>query len=233
MIKWQILILSKDPVLRQSLRCILESDTVAVHCVPTLSDTVYHMTRANCCLVITDLRISGVDNLEMIRILRLTKLLPILAIGTSLKCDDLVALYRAGLGSYMEYPIDVEICAAQAEALIRLYLEAEDKSRKQDTLAFGKSLIISPQYRQVLIEGRQINLTRKEFDLLLYLAQHPHQVFNAGQLYEQVWDEPLVSGDSTVIVHVNTLRKKLGIKVIETMRGFGYRFIPPPDPDIS
>lgn len=75
-------------------------------------------------------------------------------------------------------------------------------------------------------------MTRKEFDLLHYFAQHPQQVFSAGQLYEQIWENAFdVGGESTVMVHINTLRKKLGVlgpMVIQTVRGFGYRFVPPP-----
>ena len=181
----------------------------------------------------TDLQLPGMDRLEMIRVLRIMRHVPIIAISDHLEADELIGLYHSGADAYMEKPVDARICAAQAKALIDLYFRADEESWKKATLAFGSSLVISPRYRQALIEGKQINLTRKEFDLLLYLAQHRHQVFSTKQLYEQVWNDLFdLGGENTVTVHINTLRKKmgaLGSKVIQTVRGFGYQFIPPPD----
>lgn len=179
-----------------------------------------------------DLQLPGVDKLEMIRVLRIMKHVPIIAISEHLEADEVIDLYHFGADVYIEKPIDTRICAAQAKALIGLFFRADEESRKRATLAFGSSLVISPGYRQVSIDGRQINLTRKQFDLLLYLARHRHQVFSATQLYVQVWgDFSDLGGENTVTVHINTLRKKMGAlgpKVIQTVRGFGYQFIPPP-----
>ena len=162
------------------------------------------------------------------------KHIPIIVISDHLEADELIDVYHSGANVYMEKPIDTRICAAQAKALIDLYFRTDEESRRRATLAFGSSLVISPSYRQVFINGKQIELTRKQFDLLLYLARHHHQVFSAKQLYEQLWNDFFdLGGDNTVTVHINILRKKMGAmgpKVIQTVRGFGYQFIPPPDP---
>lgn len=180
-----------------------------------------------------DLQLPGMDKLEMVRILRIIKHIPIIAMGDHLEDDELIDLYHSGADVYMEKPINARICAAQANALTDLYFRADEESRKRATLAFGYSLVISPRYRQVFVDGKQINLTRKQFDLLLYLAQHHHQVFSTKQLYEQLWNDFFgLGGENTVTVHINILRKKLGVlgpKIIQTVRGFGYQFIPPPD----
>lgn len=212
----------------------MENGTTEIHCAASVSSALSCIASGEYCLLIADLHLSGMDRLEMVRILRIMKHIPIIAIGDHLEAGELVDLYHAGADAYMEKPIDSRICTAQANALIDLYFRADEESRKRATLAFGSSLVISPRYRQVLIDGEQINLTRKQFDLLLYLAQHHHQVFSAKQLHEQIWDGFFdLGGDNTVTVHINILRKKLGSlgpKVIQTVRGFGYQFIPPPDP---
>ena len=173
------------------------------------------------------------DKLEMVRILRTMKNTPIIAMSDRLEADELIDLYHSGADAYLEKPIDPRICAAHANALIDLYFRADEESRKRATLASGSSLVISPRYRQVFINGKQIDLTRKQFDLLLYLAQHRHQVFSTRQLYGQIWKDLFdLGGENTVTVHINTLRKKMGSlrpKVIQTVRGFGYQFIPPPE----
>ena len=97
---------------------------------------------------------------------------------------------------------------------------------------YGTELIINSRYRQVIVDGEPLDLTRKEFDLLHYLASSQRQVFSRKQLYNQVWhDSTTESGEETVRVHLNTLRKKLlqmNKDLIENVRGVGYRFVPPP-----
>ena len=233
MIKRRLLIVSNDPALCCSIRDEMENDATEIHCAASVSSALSCIASGEYYLLIADLQLPGMDRLEMVRILRIMKHIPIIAIGDHLEAGELIDLYHSGADAYMEKPIDPSICTAQANALIDLYFRADEESRKRATLAFGSSLVISPRYRQVLIDGKQINLTRKQFDLLFYLAKHRHQVFSAKQLYEQIWNDFFDLGvENTVTVHVNTLRKKmgsLGPKVIQTVRGFGYQFIPPPD----
>lgn len=232
MIKRQILVISSNQAFYGPIQSELESDTTEIQCAASLSEALSCITSAEYCLILIDMQVSDMDKIEMIRILRITRHLPIIAVSVPLESNEIITLYRAGITSFVEKPMDIEIYAAQADALIRLYLQTEEESKSRATLAFGSSLVISPYHRLVLIEGTPIDLTRKEFDLLHYFAQHPHQVFSAGQLYEQIWENAFdVGGESTVMVHINTLRKKLGVlgpMVIQTVRGFGYRFVPPP-----
>lgn len=233
MVKRKILIVSDAPEIYKPIQSQLESDTTEVHYVASISAAVGHIMKNEYCLIMLDLQLSGVDKSEMIRIIRIMKHIPVVVVSEQLEADEIVALYHTGMDANIEKPVNVDVCVAQIEALIGLYLRAAEKSWKRATLAFGTSLLISPYHRQVLVDGTSIELTRKEFDLLHHFAKHPHQVFSAGQLYEQIWENAFdIGGESTVMVHINTLRKKLGQlgpMVIQTVRGFGYRFVPPPD----
>lgn len=115
---------------------------------------------------------------------------------------------------------------AQAWSLIRLYKRNLDPSH---LITFGKELLISLHHRQVLIDGKPVQLTRKEFDLLHCLASSPEQVFSLEQLYQHVWDEvSSIGGNETVKVHIKKLRKKLaslGKNYIQNVRGIGYKFV--------
>ena len=223
--------MSDDPTLCHSIQNELESDATKIHCAASISSAVKCITSSEYCLLMADLQLPGMDKLEMVRVLRIMTHIPIITISDHLQAGELIDLYHSGADACMEKPMDARVCAAQAKALIDLFCRADEESWKRATLAFGSSLVISPRYRQVLINGKQIDLTRKQFDLLLYLARHHHQVFSAKQLYGQVWNDLFdLGGESTVMVHINTLRKKLGVlgpRVIQTMRGFGYQFIPP------
>lgn len=233
MVKRRLLVVSNDPELCRSIQDEMENGATEIHCAASVSSAVSYIANGEYCLLITDLQLPGMDKLEMVRILRIMKHIPIIAIGDHLEDGELIDLYNSGTDVYIEKPVNARICAAQAKDLIDLYFRADEESRKRATLAFGSALVISPCYRQVFMNGKQINLTRKQFDLLLYLAQHHHQVFSAKQLYGQLWNDFFdLGGENTVTVHINILRKKmgpLGPKVIQTVRGFGYQFIPPPD----
>lgn len=107
----------------------------------------------------------------------------------------------------------------------------DEDSKKSAPITFGTGLAINPQCRQVLVAGGLVELTRKEFDLLYFLAKRPGQVFSRDQLYDNVWGESYGrASDGTVKAHIKTLRKKLptlGHDVIVNVRGVGYCFVPP------
>ena len=130
----------------------------------------------------------------------------------------------------LQKTIPAEICAAQALALIRLRTEIDDWP-KQCPLIFGTELTIDPNCRIVKVNGEDLNITKKEFDLFLCLVRNKKQVLSVEQLYEEIWgDEPDEKKLKTVKSHIYTLRKKLsstGKDYIQNSWGMGYRFIPP------
>lgn len=186
--------------------------------------------KSDCCLVIIDIEQFPINNIDILRTFRKEKPIPIIALATKLVPADRVALFQAGANAYWEKPLNLDVCVAQANSLIQLYLE-QSESRVYRPLIFGTELIIDPTYRQVIISGTPLDLTRKEFDLLLCLARHPGQVWSRTQLYSQVWDDNLgVSGENAVKSHIGNLRRKLadmGKAYIQTSWGVGYKFVPP------
>jgi DNA-binding response OmpR family regulator len=90
-------------------------------------------------------------------------------------------------------------------------------------------VVIHPDERRVVIDGQPVALTPKEFDILHLLASHPKKVFSSEHIFRQVWGEDYYEGNNTVMVHIRTLRKKLGEdtnknKLIKTIWGVGYSF---------
>lgn len=209
----------------------LQNDNTDVCCVPASADALDIFMAQEYCLVIMDVQVSEADGLKMLGAMRLAKHTPILALTSNLKPENRVALLQAGANAYLEKPVNMNVCVAQAEALMKLYCESNHDYQKCCPLTFGTELIISPLYRQIFIDGEPIELTRTEFDLFFCLAQHPGQVWSRSQLYSYVWEDDLgVSGDNTVRAHIGNLRKKLadaGKNYIQNIRGVGYRFIPP------
>lgn len=220
-----------DLEIRKSIQEHLEYRGMRADCTASLSKALEYAAKRLYCLLIIDLQLSAIDNAEMVRIFRLAKRTPILALTDTLTAREKTELIHAGVDAFLEKPVDVKLCAAQANALIELYLESDQDVVKSIPIAFGTALVIAPRYRQVLMQGTPLELTRIEFDLLYFMAKHPGQVFSRKELYDYVWDDYYeLGGDETVKSHIKALRKKLagfGREVIETVWAVGYRFIPP------
>ena len=193
--------------------------------------------RQDYCLVILNMQLTCMDSMELLQTMWHVKHTPILALAGPLNTKEIVDLLHAGADTYLEKPLNMEICAAQANALIQLYLDADMNHSHHRPIVRGSKLIISPRYRQVIVDGKPVELTRKEFDLLHYLASYPEQVFSSDQLYRQIWnEEPSVSGNDTVKVHIGNIRKKIsdvGRECIHTVWGVGYKFSLNPQVDTT
>lgn len=183
------------------------------------------------CLVIMYISLSINNDVELLHLVRESYSMPIIVIANKLRVSEKVAFFHAGANACLEHPVDIMLCMAQACSLIQLYLDAKIADNKEHPLVFDTELIINPIYRHVIIDGELLELTRTEFDLLLYMAKHPNQIFSRQQLYRQVWGDDLgISGENTVRSHIGNLYKKLadvGKNYIQNSRGVGYKFVPP------
>lgn len=184
-----------------------------------------------CSLIIVDIRNLDVNGSETVCTVRKIYSMPILVLTEKVAAKNKIALFQAGAHACLEMPIDLSVCVAQADSLIQLYMEAQEKNRKHKPLNFGDELIIDPTYRQVIIDGELLELTRTEFELLYYMAGHCNQIFSRQQLYQQIWSDDLgIDGEHTVKTHIGNLKKKLtalGKGYIQNSRGIGYKFVPP------
>lgn len=232
LMKHQVLIVSNDEILCASIQTRLQNETTEVWCAASPSKASQYMAKAELCLVILDLQLPGIEMTEMVRIIRITQQSPILGLTHPLEAEVKIALLQVGVDAFLEKPVEAGLCSAQAKSLIRLYLQQNDGINRQAVVAFGSLLVIKPQFRQVFVNETVLALTRREFDLLYFLARYPNQVFSREQIFTQIWDNHFdLGGDDTVRVQINTLKKKLlaqGCSMIENIRGVGYRFVPPP-----
>lgn len=183
------------------------------------------------CLAILDIQLSDMDGMELLRTMRQAKATPILVLTEPLHSKYIVAFFHDGADAYIEKPVNLQICRAQANVLIQRYLDSDIVTKEHRPITFGTELIISPRFRQVIVDGKPLTLTRKEFDVLHCLASYPGQVFSLEHLYTHVWnDESASSGEETVRVHIQSLRRKLaaaGKDFIQNSWGVGYKFVLP------
>lgn len=232
MIRERILVVANDFAIFRSIQTYMESEFTEVCHAVSAQDILDAFAAFNFCLVIVDICLSKMDGVDILSAIRRVKSTPILALTEISNESEKVSLFHAGANAVLEKPVDMSVCAAQARSLIQLYINSSAEQIGHP-LIFGTELMIDPTYRQVIIDGNQLALTRKEFDLLLCFARHPGRVWSRTQLYNQVWSDSLgLSGENAVKVHIGNLRKKLanrGKDYIQTSWGVGYKFVPPYD----
>jgi DNA-binding response OmpR family regulator len=180
-------------------------------------------------LVVLDLMLPGLDGIEVMRRLHERpgkRVAVILLTARGEESDRLVGL-RHGADDYVVKPFSPAELVARVEAVMRRVSPPAAESAPPP-IEHGP-LRVEPATRRVFLDGGELSLTQREFDLLAYLAAHPGQVFSRDQLMEAVWEYPFFTDTSTVTVHVRRLRAKLGDdsaepRFIETVWGVGYRF---------
>jgi len=193
-----------------AIQKIMKNDCVDVNCTQFVEKAFDILMTSEYCLVALSLRPNVSRDMTLLRMMRESKSIPIMAFTQKLSLSEKIALFHAGANVCLEKPIDATLCAAQACSLIQLYLNAREDSRERHPLIFGTELIINPIYRYVIIDSQPLELTRTEFDLLFYMASHPNQIFTRQQLYQQIWGDDLgINGENTVRSHIGNLYKKL------------------------
>jgi DNA-binding response OmpR family regulator len=178
-------------------------------------------------LVVLDIMLPGIDGLEVMRRLHEDgdeRVPVILLTAKGEESDRLVGLGR-GADDYVVKPFSPLELVARVDAVLR---RTEAGPDAHEPMRFA-GLEIDPRARRVVVHGREVDLTAREFDLLHFLAQHPGQVFSRDQLMDRVWGFPYYADTTTVTVHVRRLRAKIESDAsnpewVQTVWGVGYRF---------
>lgn len=185
-------------------------------------------------LVILDLMLPGLDGWEITRRLRAEGNTPIIILTARKEEADRILGLEMGADDYVVKPFSPQELVSRVRAVLRRAqgqpAPVSPPPAQERALDFA-ALKIDPVTRLVTVNGTEISLTVKEFDLLYFLARHPRQVFNRDQLLDQVWGETAYIDPSTVTVHVRRVREKTEPdpahpRHLHTVWGVGYKFEP-------
>ncbi len=180
-------------------------------------------------LVVLDVMLPGLDGIEVMRRMHEAPGKPVAVILLTARgeeSDRLVGL-RRGADDYVVKPFSPAELVARVEAVMRRVSPPGEEDDAPPPIEHG-NLRIEPATRRALLDGEELDLTMREFELLSHLVAHPGRVFSRDQLMEAVWEYPFFTDTSTVTVHIRRLRAKLGDdpaepRYIETVWGVGYR----------
>jgi DNA-binding response OmpR family regulator len=184
-------------------------------------------------LIIIDIMLPGMDGFEVITELRKKKQTPVIFL--SAKNTDIDKIRGLGLGAddYMTKPFSLSVLLLKIEAHFRRRKNEPGTpkihtltSKSGDVITVGK-LMIDKDAHKVTVDGKEISLTAKEYDLLLFLAENPNHTFSKEILFDRIWGMDAIGDVSTVTVHIQRVRDKINTeneRYIETIWGVGYRF---------
>jgi DNA-binding response OmpR family regulator len=179
-------------------------------------------------LILLDLMLPGIDGFELCKQIRKVRDIPILMV-TARKADiDIIRGFDRGADDYIEKPFNPNELVARVKAHIARYERLVNQHQPKKEIQV-RGLSIDQDSRQVFIHNKEVQLTAKEFDLLLFLAMNPNRVFSKDDLFERIWGIDSVGDISTVTVHIRKIREKIEVdpsnpEFIETIWGVGYRF---------
>lgn len=175
-------------------------------------------------LIIIDIMLPGMDGFSVITELRKKKQTPVIFL--SAKNSDIDKIRGLGLGAddYMTKPFSPGELVARVKAHI---LRHETLTNGTSDVINAGNLNIDKDAHKVTVEGKEISLTAKEYDLLLFLSENPNRTFSKEILFDRIWGMDAIGDVSTVTVHIQRVRDKINTeneKHIETVWGVGYRF---------
>ncbi len=221
-----ILIVDDEEDILELVKYNLEVNGFRTTCVTNGEDALKMTRSGQTDLMILDLMLPNIDGLDVCRIIKADseiKRFPILMLTAKGEESDIIQGLEMGADDYVTKPFSPEVLVARVKALLRRETESDEES---DQMIQLDGLTINPGRREVKVDGKRVELTFSEFQILYLLARHPNFVYTRNQIIDEVRGENYPVTDRTVDFQIVGLRKKLGTaeKYIKTVRGVGYRF---------
>ncbi len=174
-------------------------------------------------LIVLDIMMPEMDGIETCQLLRAEpNLKDVLILFLTARGEDYSQLagFEAGADDYVKKPVSLQVLLSRIQALLRRKIISEQTDNT--AIIQINDLIIDNEKHKVFFHHREIFLTKKEFELLYFMASKPGKVFSRDEIYSKVWGNDLIVGERTIDVHIRKLREKLGNNLIKTYKGIGY-----------
>ena len=223
-----ILVVEDDPRVRSALVRALSERGYATSAASTGMTGLEVAVAERPDLVVVDLGLPDIDGYEVLRMLRAVSQVPVVVATAREEDAEIVRALDAGADDYLVKPFTLGQLEARIRAVLRRAVSGDGKA---EAVTVG-GLVVDPVARMATMDGRPIELTAREFDLLRYLIERAGQVVTKRELLAEVWRQPYGGAEKTVDVHLSWLRRKLGEtaqtpRYLHTVRGVGVRLDAP------
>lgn len=219
---FKILLVDDEPDIIEFLSYNLKKEGYQVFTALTGEEGIEVARKETPHLILLDVMMPGIDGIEVCKELRgIPGMDAVIIAFLTARSEDYshIAGFEAGADDYISKPIKPRVLLSRIKALLR----RSNAGTESTSVDVGKLRIDRESYL-VHKEGEEINLPRKEFELLSLLASKPGKVFAREEILNKVWGDDVVVGDRTIDVHIRKLREKLGEEYIRTVKGVGYKF---------
>ena len=222
-----VVITEDDQRIRELMARVLAEKGYEVEGAGTALDGLQRIVQYSPDVVVLDMGLPDLDGAELLKMIRAVTDVPVVVATARSEDRDVILTLDAGADDYLVKPFSVE----QLEARVRAVLRRSASESMKPVVNVG-GLMLDPGSRIATLEGSSLQLSPKEFDLLLYLAEHEGTVISKRQLMAEVWRQPYGGSEKTVDVHISWLRKKLGesaadSRYLETVYGVGVKLVDP------
>lgn len=227
----KVLIIDDDIELCALIKKCVEKENVFVNIANTGSAGIEAAIEKenDFALIILDVMLPDLDGFWILKEIRKVNNIPVLMLTARDDEEDKVSGLRLGADDYLTKPFSINELMARVNSLIRRYTTLNPVTGSEAATILLKDMVIDKVNRMVTVRNLPVELTSKEFDLLLFLASNKGRVFTKKQIYTQVWAEEYAFDDSNIMSFISKLRKKIEPNpeqpfYIQTIRGVGYRF---------
>lgn len=182
-------------------------------------------------LLILDLMLPGIDGFTICRELRAISDIPILMVTARREDVDKIRGFGFGADDYVEKPFSPSVLVARVKAHLTRYERYRPVEKEEKSQLVFDDICLNTETHRLFVGETEVSLKNKEYELLLFLMQHPDQLFGREDLYEHIWGLESMGDNITVAVHINRLREKIekdpqNPRYLQTVWGAGYRFCP-------
>jgi DNA-binding response OmpR family regulator len=177
-------------------------------------------------MILIDLMLPGLSGEDILKKVTNESNIPVIIISAKLETQSKINALRAGADDYITKPFDIEEVSARIDSCLRRYRGLSGTPITNQLT--HKDIILDVDAKTVSVNGIQLKLTAREYDILLLMVSCPHKVFSKANLFESVWNEKYHGDENTINVHLSNIRSKLAKansdeEYIETVWGMGYK----------
>ncbi|MCI8851985.1 MAG: response regulator transcription factor [Lachnospiraceae bacterium] len=221
----KILIIEDEKPIANILKYGFEKEGFLVECAYTGGEGFAMACKEPPDLVLLDWMLPDLSGVDVCRMLTEQYNLPIVMLTARGNMEDKLYGLESGADDYITKPFDLREVVARVRTILRR-LDKANGREEEERCVFGELTVVEREH-SVFRNGETLNLTPKEYELLLFFLKHPRQVFTRGILLDRIWGYDFAGDTRTVDIHVQRIRKKAGLdETLVTIFGVGYKYVP-------